>query len=130
MPERPSERYPYLLLTGRATAAQWHTQTRTAKSAVLRQLAPQQFYVEINPEDAERENLRPNQRVLVESQRGSVKARVFITHSVQPGQVFMPMHYAETNQLTHAHFDPYSKQPSYKDCAVRIRGIKEKGGDI
>ena len=130
MPERPSERYPYLLLTGRATAAQWHTQTRTAKSPVLRQLSPQRVYVEVNPEDAERENLQPNQRVLVESQRGSVKARVFITHSVQPGQVFMPMHYAETNQLTHAHFDPYSKQPSYKDCAVRIRGIKEKGGDI
>ncbi len=130
MPETPNERYPYLLLTGRATAAQWHTQTRTAKSAVLRQLAPQRAYVEVNPEDADRENLRPNQRVLVESQRGSVEARVFVTHSVQPGQVFMPMHYAETNQLTHAHFDPYSKQPSYKDCAVRLRSLKEKGGGI
>lgn len=31
------------------------------------------------------------------------------------------MHYRQTNQLTLAHFDPYSKQPSYKDCAVRIR---------
>jgi assimilatory nitrate reductase catalytic subunit len=130
MPEQPNDRYPYLLLTGRATAAQWHTQTRTAKSAVLRQLAPQRAYVEINPEDAARENLRANQRVLVESQRGSIEARVFITHSVQPGQVFMAMHYAETNQLTHAHFDPYSKQPSYKDCAVRLRSLKEKGGDI
>jgi assimilatory nitrate reductase catalytic subunit len=130
MPEVPNERYPYLLLTGRATAAQWHTQTRTAKSAVLRQLAPQRVYVEVNPEDATRENLRPNQRVLVESQRGAAEARVFVTHSVQPGQVFMAMHYAETNLLTHAHFDPYSKQPSYKDCAVRIRGLKERGGDI
>jgi assimilatory nitrate reductase catalytic subunit len=130
MPEQPNERYPYLLLTGRATAAQWHTQTRTAKSAVLRQLAPQRVYVEINPEDAEKENLRPNQRVLVESRRGSVEARVFVTHSVQPGQLFMPMHYVETNQLTHAHFDPYSKQPSYKDCAVRLRSLQEKGGDL
>ena len=25
--------------------------------------------------------------------------------------------------LTHAHFDPYSKQPSYKDCAVRVRPL-------
>ena len=46
-------------------------------------------------------NLRPNQRVLVESPRGKVEASVFVTYSVQPGQVFMPMHYAETNQLTH-----------------------------
>ncbi|MCH8931012.1 MAG: molybdopterin-dependent oxidoreductase, partial [Proteobacteria bacterium] len=51
MPEPPNGRYPYLLLTGRGTAAQWHTQTRTAKSAVLRQLGPRQVYVEINPED-------------------------------------------------------------------------------
>jgi assimilatory nitrate reductase catalytic subunit len=130
MPEQPNERYPYLLLTGRGTAAQWHTQTRTAKSAVLRQLAPRCVFVEINPEDAEGENLRPNQRVLVESQRGSAEARVFITHSVQPGQLFMQMHFAETNLLTHAHFDPYSKQPSYKDCAVRIRHVQEKGGDL
>jgi assimilatory nitrate reductase catalytic subunit len=44
-----------------------------------------------------------------------------VTPTVQPGQVFIPMHYDATNQLTHAHFDPYSKQPSYKDCAVRVR---------
>ena len=31
----------------------------------------------------------------------------------------MPMHYEDVNQLTHPAFDPYSKQPSYKACAVR-----------
>ena len=36
MPEPPNVTYPYLLLTGRGSASQWHTQTRTAKSAVLR----------------------------------------------------------------------------------------------
>ena len=49
LPEPPGERYPFLLLTGRGTAAQWHTQTRTAKSAVLRKLYPEEVYVEINP---------------------------------------------------------------------------------
>jgi anaerobic selenocysteine-containing dehydrogenase len=121
MPEPPSERYPCLLLTGRGSAAQWHTQTRTAKSAVLGQLAPKEIYVEINPQDARREGIRPSQQVLVESQRGRLKAKAFITHTVAPGQVFIPMHYATTNRLTHAHFDPYSSQPSYKNCAVRIR---------
>ena len=59
--------------------------------------------------------------VIVESPRGSIRAKAFLTHTVQTGQVFIPMHYGVTNQLTLAHFDPYSKQPSYKDCAVRIR---------
>jgi assimilatory nitrate reductase catalytic subunit len=130
MPEAPSERYPFLLLTGRGSAAQWHTQTRTAKSPVLRQLAPAEVYVEVNPEDAARENIRPNQVVLVESQRGSIRAKAFLTYAVQAGHVFIPMHYDVTNQLTLAHFDPYSKQPSYKDCAVRIRSLQEKGGDV
>jgi assimilatory nitrate reductase catalytic subunit len=121
MPEEPNEHYPYLLLTGRGTASQWHTQTRTAKSAVLRGLYPAELYVEINPQDARREGVRPNTRVIVQSQRGRVAAKAFVTPTVQPGQVFMPMHYEATNQLTLAHFDPYSRQPSYKNCAVLLR---------
>jgi assimilatory nitrate reductase catalytic subunit len=31
------------------------------------------------------------------------------------------MHYETVNQLTLAVFDPYSKQPAYKACAVRLR---------
>lgn len=121
MPEPPNDRYPYLLMTGRGTAAQWHTQTRTGKSAVLRKLSPQQIYVEINSHDARREGIRSQQDVIVESQRGRLRAKAFVTPTVQPGQVFIPMHYASTNQLTYAHFDPYSKQPSYKNCAVCVR---------
>jgi anaerobic selenocysteine-containing dehydrogenase len=44
---------------------------------------------------------------------------------VQPGQVFMPMHHPETNQLTFAAFDPYSRQPAYKGCAVRIDRVEQ-----
>jgi assimilatory nitrate reductase catalytic subunit len=44
----------------------------------------------------------------------------FLTPTVQPGQVFLPMHYAEVNRLTRSSFDPYSRQPSYKHCAVRL----------
>ena len=76
--------------------------------------------MEINPQDARREGIHPNAMVTVESQRGNVAAKAFVTLTVQPGQIFMPMHYATTNQLTLAHFDPYSRQPSYKNCAVRI----------
>jgi assimilatory nitrate reductase catalytic subunit len=120
MPEPPNERFPLLLITGRGTASQWHTQTRTGKSPVLRKLYPPGVYVEINPADARAANVKPNQRVIVQSQRGSMVAKAFVTHTVQPGQVFIPMHYETVNQLTLAHFDPHSRQPSYKDCAVRV----------
>jgi assimilatory nitrate reductase catalytic subunit len=124
MPEPPDHAFPLLLLTGRGTASQWHTQTRTKKSAVLRKLYPPDLYVEINPEDARKEEIRPNQWVIVASRRGSVRAKAVVAYTVRPGQVFMPMHYETTNQLTHASFDPYSRQPSYKACAVRVRPIR------
>ncbi|HEV3020894.1 MAG TPA: molybdopterin oxidoreductase family protein, partial [Pirellulales bacterium] len=119
--EPPNKTYPFTLLTGRGSVAQWHTQTRTSKSAVLRKLYPRDVHVEINPADAESLGIRPGQWIYVESQRGRIEARAFVTPSVPPGQVFIPMHYETVNQLTLAVFDPYSKQPAYKACAVRLR---------
>ena len=109
-----------MLLTGRGSAAQWHTQTRTAKSAVLRKLYPADVYVEINPADARPLGIRSSDRVRVASRRGHIMATAFVTRSVQAGQLFVPMHYEVTNQFTNAVFDPYSKQPSYKACAVNL----------
>jgi assimilatory nitrate reductase catalytic subunit len=123
MPEPASAKYPFVLLTGRGSASQWHTQTRTGKSDVLRKLYPQRLYVEINPNDARSLGITPNEMVSVESQRGRVVAQAFVTPSVPVGQVFVAMHESNANQLTDAVFDPYSKQPSYKSCAVRVTRI-------
>jgi anaerobic selenocysteine-containing dehydrogenase len=119
-PEQPTSKYPFVLITGRGSAAQWHTQTRTAKSAILRKLYAQELYVEINPHDSQRLGIRSGDRVAVTSQRGRLQGRALVTPAVQPGQLFVPMHYETTNLLTHAAFDPYSHQPAYKACAVTI----------
>jgi anaerobic selenocysteine-containing dehydrogenase len=121
VPEPTDARYPFALLTGRGSSSQWHTQTRTAKSAMLRKLYPSQPYVEINPGDARALGLTPNEWLVVESRRGAMRARAHPTYVVQPGQLFIPMHYVDTNLLTLAIFDPYSRQPAYKHCAVRVR---------
>jgi predicted molibdopterin-dependent oxidoreductase YjgC len=121
MPELPDVEYPLLLLTGRGSASQWHTQTRTSKSAVLRKLYPRELHAEIHPDDAEALGIQPEGWVIVESRRGQLRARAFISQTVTRGQVFLPMHDAATNRLTKAVFDPYSRQPSYKACAVRVR---------
>ena len=120
LPEVPDSEYPLLLLTGRGTAAQWHTLTRTGKSDILRRLQPDELHVEIHPADAARFRVSSRAHVRVVSRRGSTRATAVITAGVQPGQVFMPMHYEGTNRLTLPAFDPHSHQPAYKYCAVRI----------
>jgi assimilatory nitrate reductase catalytic subunit len=118
--EATSRRYPLVLLTGRGSAAQWHTQTRTGKSPLLRALAPGEPYVELAPSDANRIGVASGDRVMVRSPRATVKVRAFVTPTIAPGQVFLSMHWPETNLLTQPSFDPSSRQPSYKHCAVEV----------
>ncbi|MGZ8938068.1 MAG: molybdopterin oxidoreductase family protein [Limisphaerales bacterium] len=122
--EETDEQFPFLLLTGRGTSAQWHTQTRTSKSAVLRKLYPNGVYVELNPSDAEELDFRSGELIRISSRRGSINAKVLVTSTVKAGQVFIPMHYSTVNQLTFPEFDPYSRQPSYKNAAVRMARLE------
>ena len=54
------------------------------------------------------------------SRRGVIEVRAWVTPTVGEGQVFLPMHYPETNRITLAVVDPHSRQPSYKACAVEV----------
>ena len=119
-PEPLSADYPLWLLTGRGTSAQWHTQTRTAKSSIPRQMASSEVYVEVHPSDAREFGIKMNDLVIIGSKRGKLTARARIQGTVRQGQIFIPMHYPQVNQLTHPSFDPYSHQPSYKACAVNL----------
>jgi len=118
--EEPCQDYPFVLLTGRGTSSQWHTQTRTGKSDILRKLYPKDLYLEIHKNDAKKLGITDQDVVTISSRRGEITARTFIASTMQEGQIFLPMHYREVNKLTHASFDPYSRQPSYKASAVRI----------
>lgn len=120
LPEPVSDKYPIILITGRGTSAQWHTQTRTEKSAILKKLYPAHAYVEVNPEDAAKQGISTGSIVWVLSARADVEVFARISNTVQRGTVFMPMHYLETNKLTFPSFDTHSRQPAYKACAVRI----------
>jgi ferredoxin-nitrate reductase len=123
MPEPPDDDFPFLLLTGRGTSAQWHTGSRTNKSGVLRRLAPETLHVELNPADAARLKVRTGDPVRVRSRRGEIQATAFPTPTIQTGQIFLPMHFDVVNRLTYPAFDPHSRQPSYKACAVAVERI-------
>jgi assimilatory nitrate reductase catalytic subunit len=120
IPEPVTPEFPFALLTGRASSAQWHTNTRTGKSAVLRKLYSADPQLEIHPDDARRLKLAAGDWVTVRSRRGAARARVLPASTVRPGQLFLAMHDAAVNRLTFPAFDPHSRQPSYKHAAVKV----------
>ncbi|HKO12176.1 MAG TPA: nitrate reductase [Acidobacteriaceae bacterium] len=120
-PEQPSSDFPLVLNTGR-TVEHWHTRTKTGAIPILDTLSPR-AWLEMNPRDARALGLRPHERVDVLSARGAVRrVELRITEIVAPGQVFMPFHFVEwnVNAVTQSEFDPVSREPNYKQCAVRV----------
>lgn len=120
-PETSNTDYPFTLLTGRGTSSQWHTLTRTGKSDILRKLCPDQPYVEMHGDDAISLGVKSHDLVRIISRRSEMMAAVYVSPTMQRRQIFIPMHYPEVNRLTHPSFDPHSRQPNYKACAVSVR---------
>jgi anaerobic selenocysteine-containing dehydrogenase len=120
-PEQPNQDFPFVLNTGR-TVEHWHTRTKTGRVPILERLSPN-AWLEMNPRDAQTLHLKPHDHVDVVSSRGRVRrVELRVTEIIAPGQVFMPFHYAEANanQVTQSAFDPISREPNYKQCAVRV----------
>ncbi len=121
MPESPNEEYPFVLNTGR-TVEHWHTMTKTANVEILQKLSPE-AWVEMNPADATKLGLKQGEQVRVESRRGSIeRISLRITEIIGAGQIFIPFHWFKTNanNLTLNAFDPYSREPNYKQAAVKV----------
>jgi len=128
--EQPDADYAFILNTGR-TVEHWHTRTKTAEVEILNDMVPN-AWLEMNPTDASRLELRPHDRVTVRSRRGAVTdLELRITGIVAPGQVFMPFHFTETNSniVTLGAFDPISREPNFKQCAVTVERtpIRDRG---
>ncbi len=119
--DRPRRLYPLLLNTGR-TVEHWHTRTKTGRVEILDRLAPE-GWVEVHPADARRYRVHAGDLVRLVSERGAVdRIRVRVTRTVREGEVFVPFHFDEqcANRLTLNEFDPISREPNYKQCAVRL----------
>jgi assimilatory nitrate reductase catalytic subunit len=120
-PEQPTSDFPLVLNTGR-TVEHWHTRTKTGAVPILARLSPH-AWVEMNPRDARRIGLKARDSVDVVSRRGRIAAvELRVTETVAPGQIFVPFHFAEANanHLTQSAFDPISREPNFKQSAVRV----------
>ncbi|MCB1875717.1 MAG: hypothetical protein KDH88_07065, partial [Chromatiales bacterium] len=117
--ERPDEHYPFWLNSGRVVE-HFHTRTRTGKIGNLNKFSPTP-YMEINPDAAKQLGLAHGSYARLSSRRGDAVVLVQHTHRVPPDMVFIPFHYHEcVNRLTLGLLDPHSRQPAFKQCAVKV----------
>ena len=121
-PEVPDDEYPFWLCTGRVLE-HWHSGTMTMRIPPLRRAMPQS-YVEMHRDDARRLGIANGDLVRIESRRGHVDITAWIDGRGQPprGSVFVPFfdERLRINLVTLHEYDPFSKQPDYKKCAVKI----------
>ena len=118
--ERPDDEYPFIMNTGRVLY-HWHGGEMTRRASSLMALYDQAL-IEVSPWDADKLGLAADQRVRVESRRGAIEARAWITDRVPPGMVYANFHFPEANanELTHASLDPVAKIPEFKITAVKV----------
>ncbi|MBP7064481.1 nitrate reductase [Ferrovibrio sp.] len=119
-----NEDYPLVLNTGRVRD-QWHTMTRTAKTARLMSHIAEPF-VELHPTDAAALGILPASLVRLQSPLGHVVARALLSPDQRPGSVFVPLHWtgqysaqARVDALIAPHRDALSGQPELKFTPVR-----------
>src|SRR3954451_3310336 len=127
-PARPAARsdgFPFTLNTGRVRD-QWHTMTRTGKTPRLAAHRPAPF-VEVNPADAARLNLRHGDLARVSTAHGAAVLEVAVEEGQRPGSLFAPIHWSSENSsngrigaLVHALVDPLSGQPDAKATPAAI----------
>ncbi|MFQ5509195.1 MAG: molybdopterin oxidoreductase family protein [Leptospirillia bacterium] len=120
--ERPDDAYPFWLNTGRVIE-HWHTRTKTGRIGNLNKFSPIP-YVEMNTRDAARIGAASLDFVRIASRRGSLDVMVQTSERVAPGMVFIPFHFARgANLLTLGLLDPHSRQPAFKQGAVKLEKI-------
>lgn len=123
-----SETFPLRLNSGRVRD-QWHTMTRTARSARLMNHRAEPF-VDVHEADAKALGLREYSLALVRAATGEMRARVRISPAQRQGEVFVPIHWTDrfclagrAGSLYQSLTDPLSGQPESKHGAVALTAL-------
>ena len=123
--ERPDDEFPIWLNTGRLIE-HWHGRTKTGKIGNNNKFSPIPF-IEINPDLAAELGIARGEYVRMVSRRGDAIAMAQPTQRVPKNMVFLPFHFFDcANRLTLGLLDPHSRQPAYKQSAIRIERIADQ----
>lgn len=122
--EQPCNDYPFWLNSGRVVE-HFHTRTRTGKIGNCNKFSPTP-YMEMNPDAAQELGIGHQTYVRLTSRRGDAVVLVQLTQRVPPNMVFIPFHFHDcVNRLTLGLLDPYSRQPAFKQCSVKIEPMDQ-----
>lgn len=123
--EKPCKDFPFWLNSGRVVE-HFHTRTKTGKIGNMNKFSPTP-YMEINPDAALALGIDQSEYVRLVSRRGDAVVMAQLTHRVPKDMVFIPFHFHDcVNRLTLGLLDPYSRQPAFKQNAVRIEQIDQE----
>ncbi|MEH6616820.1 MAG: nitrate reductase [Porticoccus sp.] len=123
--EQPCQDFPFWLNSGRVVE-HFHTRTRTGKVGNCNKFSPTP-YMEMNPDAAAEQGIEHQQYVRLVSRRSDAVVMAQLTHRVPRNMVFIPFHYHDcVNRLTLGLLDPYSRQPAFKQCSVRIEPVDQQ----
>lgn len=123
--ERPDDDYPFWLNSGRVVE-HFHTRTRTGKVGNANKFSPTP-YMEMNPQGAERLGIKHGSYARLVSRRGDAIVMVQCTERIAPDAVFVPFHFHDcVNRVSLGLLDPHSRQPAFKQCAVKVEAIEDQ----
>jgi predicted molibdopterin-dependent oxidoreductase YjgC len=128
--EALEEEFDLFLNNGRQLE-HFHEGNMTARVLGIHEQAPER-YLEISEELAQERNIESGQWVRVTSRHGSLKIKALVTKRVFGKQVYLGL-YSPTegpiNILTGSHADNATNTPAYKETAVKLDVLPEKGSN-
>ena len=122
--EMPSKRFPLILNTGRILY-HWHGGTITKRSEELLKRSPE-LEINISSDDGNKYSVNNGEVARVISKRGKLEGKIVFSDKMRSGEIFIPfvkLNKYAANFLTNSAYDPISKIPEYKVCAVRIEAV-------
>jgi formylmethanofuran dehydrogenase subunit D len=83
--------------------------------------------MEMNPDAALELGVAHGSYARLVSRRGHAVVLVQCTQRVPRDKVFIPFHFHEcVNRVSLGLLDPYSRQPAFKQCAIRVEAIEDQ----
>ena len=123
--EVPDDKFPVWLNTGRLIE-HWHGRSKTGKIGNNNKYSPIPF-IEINPDLAAEMNIQRGEYVRLVSRRSDAVVMATPTQRVPKNMIFLPFHFHDcANRLTLGLLDPHSRQPAYKQSAIRIEKLDDQ----
>jgi assimilatory nitrate reductase catalytic subunit len=122
--EKPDIDFPFWLNSGRVVE-HFHTRTRTGKVGNCNKYSPT-AYMEINTDAAREMGIEQMEYVRLVSRRGDAVVMAQLTQRIPYNMVFVPFHFYDcVNRVSLGLLDPHSRQPAFKQAAVRIEKVDQ-----